>query len=234
MHRMARLRDPSYRAARIAFCLALGLSQGCYRSEPSHPADASASASTKQQLPFHTEVQPASASQRIEPAVSPDPKLATSLPFRAALRPRVLASGTLLTVQLDNPLSAATVHAGDAFAASVAAPVVLEGDKLIERGAEVTGRVEAAQSRDGSGYVQLTLSAITVDGIHLPLQTSSLFARGTVRALHASSSGTPSNQILGGIRVPKGRRLTFRLTAPVTLEELSPPDRPQPSRSSSE
>jgi hypothetical protein len=137
-------------------------------------------------------------------------------------------------VQLENPLSAASVHAGDAFAASLAAPLVSEGNTLIERGAEVTGRIEAARSRHGSGYVQLTLSGIAVEGTMLTVQTSSLFARGAGRQLKVSSKSNPSNQILGGVRVPRGRRLTFRLTAPVTLGEFSSLETRQPSKASSE
>jgi hypothetical protein len=135
-------------------------------------------------------------------------------------------------VELDQALSAGSVHAGDTFAASLAAPLMIDGETLIERGTEFTGRIEAAQSRHGSGYVQLTLSAITVDGTLRPLETSSLFARGTVRKLNITSHSNPPTQILGGNRVPKGRRLTFRLSAPVSLEEASPPETRQSSKAS--
>jgi hypothetical protein len=212
MHRMANLRDSAYRSALFAFCLALGLSQGCSHSGSLHPVDASAP-SSKQHLPFHPDVQPVSTRG---PAISPDPKGTGGLPFPSMPRARVLPSGTLLTVELEASLAATHVRAGDAFKASVAAPLVVEGDTLIERGAEVTGRIESAQSRPGSGYVRMTLTAITVDGRPFAVQTSSLFARG------AASRGNPANQQLGGVRVPKGRRLTFRLTAPVSLNEPGP------------
>ena len=223
MNKMARLRITRYCVAMVALCFALVLAQACSRSAPMRPGDASASSSGGQQhLPFHPDVQPASATESVNPA----PKLAAGLPFRKASRSQVLPSGTLLTVALDHALSAAAVHAGDAFAASLAAPLVIDGETLIERGTEVIGRIEAAQSRHGSGYVQLTLSAITVDGTPRPLQTSSLFARGTVTNLKVSSNSNRPNQILGGTRVPKGRRLTFRLSAPVSLEEVSSPEKP--------
>jgi hypothetical protein len=132
----------------------------------------------------------------------------------------------LLTVQLEGPLSTAKVHAGDAFAASVAAALVVEGETVIERGAEVAGRVESAQSRPGSGYVRLTLNEITVGGAPVALQTSSLFARGTAK-LGVSSRNNPSAQQSGSVGVPKGRRLTFRLIAPVTLNESNSIERPR-------
>ena len=109
-------------------------------------------------------------------------------------------------MQLENSLSAAKVRDGDSFTASVAAPLTIDGDPLIERGTVATGHVESVRSQAGSGYFQLTLSALTVEGRPLALQTSSLFARGTL-------------QQSDGVRVQKGRRLTFRLTSPVTLNE---------------
>ncbi len=200
------------------FCLALSLSQGCARSEPTNPTDADSV--DAQKLPFHPDAYPASVSDGARPA--PAPKL--SLPFRAESRPRILPSGTLLTVQLEDSLSSAKVHAGDAFTASVAAPLAVDGDTLVERGTAVTGRVESAQSqtdRPGlvpdSGYFRLTLNAITIKGRQLALQTSSLFARG--RSPNPGSPGNPSDLRSDGVQVQKGRRLTFRLTAPLTVND---------------
>jgi hypothetical protein len=198
----------------VALCLALSLSQACARSEPLHPT-ASSVAASEQKLPFHADTGHAPG-DGAHPAVPPAPQLASGLPFRAVSHPRILPAGTLLTVQLEGSLSTAKVHAGDAFTASVASPLTVDGDTLIERGTAVTGCVEAMQwlaARSGlapvSGYFRLTLSAIANAGGQVALQTSSLFARGTSQQLNAASRG--------GVRVPKGRRLTFRLTAPVTL-----------------
>ena len=227
MQRMARLRDLGHRSTLVVFCLALGLSQACVRSERLKPETASAPSNGKQQLPFHGGVQQVSTSQGPNPTNSPDPKLPGTLPFPTASRTRVLPPGTLLTVQLEDSLSTAKVHAGDAFAGSVAAPLVVEGETVIERGAEVTGRVEAAQSRPGSGYVRLTLNEVTIGGAPVALQTSSLFARGTAKQLGVSSRNNPFAQQSGSVRVPRGRRLTFRLIAPVTLNDSNPMERPR-------
>src|SRR4029077_19153557 len=98
-------------------------------------------------------------------------------------------------------------------AASVSAPLLVDHDTVVQRGTAVTGRVESARSLSGrpglvsgTGYFRLTLSSITVEGRKIALQTSSLFARGTL-------------QPPKGVGVQKGHRLTFRLTAPVTLDE---------------
>ena len=131
------------------FCLALGLvlslSQSCARSDP-HSSDAG-SAASEQKLPFHASADQASAGEDPHPAVSPDPKVPGTLPFGS--HARILPSGTLLTVQLENTLSTAKVHDGDTFTASVAAPLTIEGDQLIERGAVATGHVESARADAG-------------------------------------------------------------------------------------
>jgi hypothetical protein len=207
----------------ILFALCFSLNQGCARQELSHRAAADSSPS-EQKLPFHPDTYPDSGSARVRPAISPDPKLG-GVPFRAGALPRVLPAGTLLTVRLERSISSTAVHAGDVFTASVTAPLMIEGDTLIESGTAVTGRVESAQSQAdfpvgvrGSGYFQLTLITITVDGRQLALQTSSLFARGTAEPLNAPSPGNSPQQRAQGVQVQKARPLTFRLTAPVTLD----------------
>jgi hypothetical protein len=228
MQIMARFRGvPQYASALAGFCLALCLSltQGCARSEPVRRTDAGLPAS-EQKLPFHPETDHALDGEGTRPAVPPDPKMASGLPFRTGSHPRILPSGTLLTVQLEGSLSTANVRPGDAFTASVAAPLAIDGDTLIERGTTVTGRIESVQSQAqrpglvrGSGYFGLTLSAMTVEGRQFALQTSSLFTRGTLRQANVSSRGSPVDLRSEGVRVPKGRRLTFRLTLPVKLDD---------------
>lgn len=210
MYTMMRLRRAlNSRYACGILCVALSLAQGCAHPEPLHPTSTGSLAV-----------------EDAQPAVSPDPKLATGLPFRALSHPRVLPAGTLLTVQLEDSLSTARVRAGDAFTASVAAPVTIDGETLIERGAAVTGHVESAQSQadrpglvPGSGYFRLSLNAITVEGRQLALRTSSLFARGAVELSNVSSTGSVSDLRSVGVQVQKGRLLTFRLTAPVMLND---------------
>jgi hypothetical protein len=208
------------RSALGMLCLALSLSQGCARSDPADQANSGALG--EQKLPFRADSDTASVDNGPRPLPAPDPKL--HLPFRAASHPRILPSGTLLTVQLDDSLSTTNVHPGDSFTASVAAPLTMDGDTLIERGAAVTGRVESAQSQtdqpglvSSSGYFRLSLNAITVEGRQLALQTSSLFARGQPQSI--SSPRNPSDLHSDGIQVKKGRRLTFRLTAPLTVND---------------
>jgi len=196
----------------VVLWLALGLALACSRSEPLHRSDANAAAA-EQGLPFHSDTAQPSVTDGASAPVILDPKQAASLPFRADGHPRLLPAGSLLTVQLEDTISTGRSRAGDEFAASVSAPLVIDHDTLVPRGATVTGRIESARSLPagrgrsaGSGYFRLTLSSIMIEDRQVALQTSSLFARGTL-------------QPVAGIGVPKGRRLTFRVTAPVALDE---------------
>jgi hypothetical protein len=202
----------------VAFCCAAMLSQGCARRDPLHSADG-VSAVNRENLPFHSESQETSSgSGSSRPAIPTDPKVTGGVPFHGS-QPILLPTGTLLTVQLVGSLSASKVHSGDAFSAAVAVPVSLDGITLVSRGTLVSGRVESAQSeidREGAlGYFQLSLNAIMIAGRAVALQTSSLYARGTAPRWNLSSGSTNMST---NIRIQKGRRLTFRLTAPVTVE----------------
>ena len=78
-----------------------------------------------------------------------------------------MPTGTALVVQLNNAVSSKTARVGDAFTATVAKPVVVQGETLIPRGAEVTGRVtnvKAAGKLAGAAQMGLKLTSITVGG----------------------------------------------------------------------
>jgi hypothetical protein len=198
-----------HRLGLAGLLLILWLGAACGRSDSFHRTEVTTPA-TEQRLPFHPGNDQASASDGAAPALDPDRPVG-SVPFHGP-HSRVLPAGTLLTVQLEDTLSSAKVRAGDVFAA-IAAPLTLGGDTLIAGGTVVTGHIESARAQteipglsSGSGYFRLSLSAITLGGRRVALETSSLYAPGIL--LHSNT-----------IRVPKGRHLTFRLTAPVTIED---------------
>jgi hypothetical protein len=168
-------------------------------------------------LPFHSDpnAEP-SAADNPRPGL-PSETQEVSVPFR--FHARVLPAGTLLTVRLEHALNGSKVRAGDPFSAVVAEPVTVDGDTLVGAGAAVTGAVECAVASSeprSEGYVRLILSTITIEGKQLPLRTSSLFAHGTEQA-----SGLNPGRDTASPRLPQGRRLTFRLTAPASLDGQS-------------
>jgi hypothetical protein len=196
----------SRRFARAAFCFVLTLSLGCARQEPVHPAG-----STAQKLPFHPSPELESVAAHPEDGSGAVPVSTT--PFQES-QPGMVPAGTLLTVQLRGALSAATAQVGDSFLAIVADPLIMDGKILVDSGTLVTGRVESAKLEpDHSsqlGYLRLILSSMDVKGKKLSLETSSLFARAT------PANGSPHS---ADVRLKKGHRLTFRLIAPLVLND---------------
>jgi hypothetical protein len=129
-----------------------------------------------------------------------------------------LPGGTLLTVRLSDSLTARATGRAQIFEAVVDQPVIIDGSLILPRGVVVAGRVESArvsELKPDRGYVRLALASLHVGGIDVPLQTASLFAR----------QGSGADASLSTVRLEKGRRLTFRLTEPISLD-------PQPIKAS--
>lgn len=105
------------------------------------------------------------------PARAPEPQFASI----------VLPAGTSIEITVDQAVSSETNNAGDHFAASVAAPVVVDGKQVIAKGSAVSGTVTDAKSAGrfkGNAALRLTLNSVSVDGQQYDLRTSS-FSRAT-------------------------------------------------------
>jgi hypothetical protein len=133
-----------------------------------------------------------------------------------------IPAGTPVTVRMQSEVSSAASHAGDSFRAVLDEPIIAEGQTIVPRGASLTGRVIAARPSSGPqepGYLRLTLTAISLRGHLLSLQTSSVFLKG-------GSPGQRNLMLVGGaggrtgatmedrkdVESSAGRRLIFRLT----------------------
>ena len=223
--------SPRSTLAWFVLCLAVSMTPACSGPRAIHRTEEGAnSPAGEQNLPFHQDPD-RTTDDNAHPVLPADIKPASGPPFLTASHSRSLPAGTLITVRLDNSLSIAQARPGDSFTASVAGPLNLYGGALIHSGTPVIGRIEFVQPtaiRPGltpdPGYVRLTLNTMTVEGRALELQTSSLFAKGTVQAIKssiASSAGGGAKPRSGEFRIQQGRRLTFRLTVPVTFADPS-------------
>jgi hypothetical protein len=178
----------------LGLLLALGLA--CSR-ETGLPAADAAKSDPSQKLPFDRRPQPA--------GISPSHSLIPSVTR--------LPEGTPLAICLQRDLSSASARPGDSFAATLDAPIVIDGQILVERGAAASGRVLEAKSSTGPrdpGYLRLALVSLTVGERTVPIATSSLFAKGGSREDRSSA------MIGAGADHGKGARLGS--TASVTTE----------------
>jgi len=212
---MSRFRRPQgLTIGLLSLCLLWG--PGCARPAAGPQTGDASTHADPHQVPFHD----GDGTTAVRPAETASAQPETGLPFHDSQN---LPAGTLLTVRLQNPISADNPGANSRFEAVVDEPVVIEGNKLVPRGATVTGRVESAQAsnvRRNRGSVRLALDSIHLAGADLRIQTSSLFVRGNSGDNAAGQAEMPQ------IRLEKGRRLTFRLTEPayVAASQRTPAD----------
>jgi hypothetical protein len=173
-----------YKTSFALLLLVLTMTAGCSR-QPGVQSDENAA--TDQQLPFDRAAN--------KDGISPT----------GSLTPAAIPTGTPVTIRLQSSLSSAASHSGDSFDAVLDEPIVVDGQTVAPRGAEVTGRVVAAKASGrlhDPGYLRLTLTSVSVNGKALPLQTSSIFARGgslVKRNLAMIGGGTGAGALIGGI-----------------------------------
>jgi hypothetical protein len=106
--------------------------------------------------------------------------------------PIVVPAGTVLTVTIDQSISTKTNTSGDAFAASLAEPVTVDGQTAIPQGAHATGTVTQAQSAGrikGGALLALTLDSVTVNGQKYQVQSSSFEEAGKGRGKRTAIGG---------------------------------------------
>lgn len=139
-----------------------------------------------------------------------------------------IPAGTPLTIRLKTSISSRTSHPGDSFQAVLDEPIVLQGTRVVPAGTFLTGEVVALNRSarlHSPAYLRLKLASMALDGKTVSVQSSSIFAKAglpparpdaRLRTEHAAADPVFSARqtvVEFGI----DRRLTFRLTAPVSL-----------------
>jgi hypothetical protein len=156
------------------------------------------------------------------PTVAGDTSSSRQLPFSVS-RPVVIPANTVIYVRLQQALTSSSAQAGQTFAAVLDEPVLVEDQTVAPKGAEITGKVLAARESGHlrkSGYVRITLSAITVNGRILPLQTTSVIAAGFKNRNLGIIGGGAVNAFATQEKAAgftSERRLGFRLTQPLEI-----------------
>lgn len=128
--------------------------------------------------------------------------------YLASSEPVVLNSGTVIAVTVDQAISSETASPGDHFDASVAAPVVIEGQEVIPIGARASGHVTVAKSAGrfaGNAELGIVLDSVTVNGETYRIETAPYLraskGRGKRTALGAgvgAAAGAAIGAIAGG------------------------------------
>jgi hypothetical protein len=114
--------------------------------------------------------------------------------FNAAKAKLVIPSGTVLRVSLIDALNTDTSSAGDRFLASLAQPLVVDGNTVLQKGTKVGGRVvEVEQSGriKGRASIRLALTDIMEGNRTIAITTETFAAT-------AESSTTRDAEIIAG------------------------------------
>ena len=165
-----------------------------------------------------------------------DPNMRASAPSRApapgsgTADAQTVPQDTLITVMVSGSINSATNHAGDNFRGTIVHPVVVNGAPLIPVGTQVA--MQLGQVSDGLG---ITLTGIVLNGRTLAAtsapaapdaQTESRNAAIEQAIAGAGSRGDRLRSRLEArevvvtgsrVNVPSGTRLTFTLSAPISI-----------------
>ncbi|HKD49786.1 MAG TPA: hypothetical protein VKB90_03260 [Candidatus Acidoferrum sp.] len=122
--------------------------------------------------------------------------------------------GTRLTAVMDQTLHSAKTHEGDTFAASLAAPVQIDGKTVLPKGAHVTGKVVHVKKNE----LKVELASVTLHGKSYDLQTN---MRRPSDKLKIKSNGknadTSKEKNTDNSTLTAKTELMFKLSKPVTV-----------------
>ena len=126
----------------------------------------------------------------------------------------IVPKGTQLTAVVDQTLRSTKTHEGDTFAASLAAPVKVDGKTVLPKGAHVTGKVVHVKKDE----LKVELASVSLHGKSYDLQTNSrrpsdkLKTKSNAKNADKSKEKKTDNSVLGA-----KTELTFKLSKPVTV-----------------
>lgn len=179
---------------------ALLLLAGCGKSNnnANQAATSSDNGSTATNQPAPQQPTQTQAPAQPAPATAPTPPPPPPKPFR-------VAAGTSLPVVLSTTISSKANQPGDTFEATLASPVMSNGEVAIPKGSVVRGSVVDAKKQGtfkGEADLVVQLTSITVRGKEYPISTASYAAsqkgKGKRTAV-VTGGGAALGALIGGL-----------------------------------
>ncbi len=156
--------------------------------------------------------------------------------------PIVIPAGKILTVTIDQDISTKTNSSGEAFAASLAEPVAVDGQTVIPAGTHATGTIVQAQAAGhvkGGALLELTLDSISLNGQKYSFETSEFEEAGKGRGKRTAIGGgggaafgaieEPWRAVARALRLARSPAAEPARQAPRTPASATLPSRPKPA-----
>ena len=122
--------------------------------------------------------------------------------------------GTQLTAVVDQTLRSTKTHEGDTFAASLVAPVKIDGKTVLPKGAHVTGKVVHVKKDE----LKVELASVTLHGKSYDLQTNTRRPSDKVKIKASDKNADKGKEKkINNSTLTAKTELTFKLSKPVTV-----------------
>lgn len=126
----------------------------------------------------------------------------------------IVPKGTQLTAVVDQTLRSTKTHEGDTFAASLAAPVKIDGKTVLPKGAHVTGKVVTVKKNE----LKVQLASVTLHGKSYDLETNTRRPSDKVTTKASGKNADKSKEKkTDNSTLAAKTELTFKLSKPVTV-----------------
>ena len=123
-----------------------------------------------------------------------------------------LPKGTAISAAARQTLATDKNKVGDTFAASLTAPIQVEGKTVIPKGAQVTCRIVKVKKHE----LKVTLASVVIHGKSYPLDTNSITGPKSQAKNDAKNTDKAKANKDATLLAAKSK-LTFKLQKPVTI-----------------
>jgi hypothetical protein len=180
--------------------LAAALSFGCNKSANQPATSTTPDASNSAATPAGST--PAAAGSSASPAQQ---AAATPAPPPPPPKPLIVPAETIISVTIDQPVGSKISTPGSAFAATVAAPISIDGRLAIPKGAHASGVVKDAKPAGrfkGGAVLSLTLTNVSVRNQTYEIETTAPSETSTgkgKRTAALAGGGAGGGALIGGL-----------------------------------
>ena len=134
--------------------------------------------------------QPAPVAQKA-PAPAPKPAPAAKKEEAKPIPMVTVAKGTAISATLGQTLTSKKNKVGDTFAATLKAPVTVNKDTVIPKGAKLEGKIVSIKKQN----MKVAITSVSLKGKSYPLETNSITPPAKAKVQNAKATDSKSSEI---------------------------------------